>query len=467
MQRHDTDLTEGPVARQLLRVGAPMAVGILGVLAVGLADAFFLARVGRAELAAIGFVYPVIVAISAFAIGLSAGANAVLSQAMGRGAEDREVGRLALHATGFGLLVGLAGGAGFHAVSPLLFPLLGAEGAVQDRVMDYVPWWAASFPVLVATMILNAGFRAAGNGTTPAAIMVLTAVLNVALTPALVFGAGPLAPMGMAGAGIATLAARLVAGALVLALALRAGRLASGPRPLRGALTSVRRIVAIGLPAAGSRAVNPAGMALVTAAVATLGEVAVGGFGAAARIQSVALVPFFALASGLAPVVGQAWGADRTGRARAAVRLGGGFALVYGGLVGLLLWAFADPIAAAMTASAEAARYTGDYLRIVSWSLAGYGLVVAANAALAARSRSGWALGLSLARIGLVYVPLAWLGVWLMGYGGILLAAVAANLLAAFGAGVAAQANGLLGGRAPVLARPADRLAAMTGARDG
>jgi Na+-driven multidrug efflux pump len=120
-----------------------------------------------------------------------------------------------------------------------------------------------------------------------------------------------------------------------------------------------------------------------------------------------------------------------------------------------------------MTASAEAARYTGDYLRIVSWSLAGYGLVVAANAALAARSRSVWALGLSLARIGLVYVPLAWLGVWLMGYGGILLAAVAANLLAAFGAAVAAQANGLLGGRAPVLARPADRLTAMTGARDG
>ena len=78
LSRHDTvrsppsipcfmtsaDLNSGPVSRKLVQVSAPMSLGILGVLLVGLSDAFFLARLGEAQLAAIGFVYPVIVAVS-------------------------------------------------------------------------------------------------------------------------------------------------------------------------------------------------------------------------------------------------------------------------------------------------------------------------------------------------------------------------------------------------------------------
>lgn len=102
------DITRTPVARALLRISAPMSLGILGVLLIGLADAFFLARVGGTELAAIGFVYPVIVAVSAFAIGISAGANAALSQAIGRDAPPRHVARTAFHAAALGAAIGLA-----------------------------------------------------------------------------------------------------------------------------------------------------------------------------------------------------------------------------------------------------------------------------------------------------------------------------------------------------------------------
>ena len=104
MTRAARNLNDGPVAR----VSAPMSLGIFSVLAIGLADAFFLARVGGAALAAVGFVYPVIVAVSAFSVGMSAGANAALSQA--RGSDDGEdaVSRLALHACTLGLAVGLA-----------------------------------------------------------------------------------------------------------------------------------------------------------------------------------------------------------------------------------------------------------------------------------------------------------------------------------------------------------------------
>ncbi len=468
MTTENRDLTQGPVGRALLRVSAPMSLGILGVLAVGVADSFFLARVGPDELAAIGFAYPVIVAFSAFSLGMSAGANTALSQAIGRGEDDRAVARLALHALAFGLAIGLTLGLGIWAMSPLLFPVLGAEGAVLDAILVYVPWWAMSFPFLIGTMILNSAFRAEGDGFTPSAIMVLTAVLNVGLTWLLVFGYGPVPAYGMAGAGMGTLLARACGAVLVLGLAIRRRRLAAGPRPAAHLLTSIREITSVGLPAAASRAVNPMGMTIVTAAVATLGAPAVAGFGAATRIEAVALVPFFALSSGLAPVIGQAWGAGKQDRARHAARLAGLFALGYGLGVGLALAVFAGPLADFMTADGDAsADYTARYLRIVGLSLAGYGIIVATNSALTARSQAVWALGLSMGRVALIYVPLAWIGVSVFGYTGILAAAVIANILGAWGAVIAAYLNRLLPSRARSLTVPARQIARITGSPDG
>lgn len=448
MIERTSDITGTPVGRTLLKISAPMSLGILGVLLVGLADAFFLARVGETELAAIGFIYPVIVAISAFSIGMSAGANTALSQAIGRDAEDRQIAKLTLHAAGFGAVLGLSLGGLLTLAGPYLFARLGARDAVLDAVLAYLPWWAASFPILVVTMILNASFRARGDGATPAAIMVMTAVLNIALTPVLVFGLGPIEALGMAGASISTLVARALVGALALCLTMRRGQITLARCEAPSLRWLLREITSVGLPAAASRGINPAGMALVTAAVATVSEQAVAGFGAAARVQSVTLVPFFALSAGLAPVIGQAWGAERPDRAREAMRLATWFSVIYGLLAGLSLWAFADPLARVMTAKGTAAGFTAQYLRVVGWSLAGYGLLVAANAALTARSRATWALWLSLARIGVIFVPLAWVGVTLFGYAGILAAAVLANAVGAWGALSATQASDLLRARA-------------------
>ncbi|AHM05083.1 Multi antimicrobial extrusion protein [Roseibacterium elongatum DSM 19469] len=460
-------LTRTPVARALLKISAPMSLGILGVLLIGLADAYFLARVGEAELAAIGFVYPVIVAVSAFSIGMSAGANTALSQAIGREAPRPHVARMTFYATGFGAALGCAIAALLALSAPWLFAALGARGAVLDAVLAYIPWWAASFPILVVTMILNAAFRAAGDGATPSAMMVLTAVLNIALTPLFVFGWGPIAAFGMAGAGIATLIARAIAGAVVLALAIRRGRLSAARCEGPSLRASIAEMTSVGLPAALSRAINPAGMALVTAAVATVGDQAVAGFGAAARVQSVTLVPFFALSAGLAPIVGQAWGAELPDRAREAVRIGTWFAVAYGLIAGLALWVFAMPLAQLMTDSGTAAEFTAQYLGIVGWSLAGYGLVIAANAALTARSRAAWALGLSLTRIGLFYVPLAWLGVSLFGYAGILAAAVIANAMGAWLALSATQVNDLTRARWRFLTAPAAAMQRLSRPRHG
>ena len=136
MSASESALNSGPVWLRLLTVSAPMSVGILSVLSVGLADAFFLARVGEAELAAVGFVYPITVALTAFAIGISAGANAALSQALGAERDARAVARLALHALILGTVIGLILAAALWSRAEALFSMLGAEEAVLHAVLD-------------------------------------------------------------------------------------------------------------------------------------------------------------------------------------------------------------------------------------------------------------------------------------------------------------------------------------------
>lgn len=439
------DLTQGPVWKALAWVSAPMSFGILAVLSVGLADAYFLGQLGQAPLAAVGFIYPVTTALTSMSIGLSAGANAVVSQAIGRDrADDDAPVRLALHSVGLGLCLALVVAFLFSVFAPTLFAWMGAGDAALEETRAYVPFWSMSFPLLVLMMVCNAVFRAHGDGATSAAIMVLAAAVNITINPLLIFGWGPVPGLGTEGAALATLIGRAVGAGVALWYAWYSGLLTVCGKPLKGLASSLKDVIAVGLPAAGSNAINPAGMALVTAAVATLGEAAVAGFGAATRVQSVALVVLFALSAGIGPVVGQNFGADKQDRARTALKQAWGFSAVYGLVLAAGVTVFAEPIAGFFADGSEAKDYAARYLRIVSWSIMGYGILVITNAAMNARSKAAYSLGLSLSRIFVVYVPLAWLGMWLFDYTGILIAAVLANGFAIAGGVFCARATGLI-----------------------
>ncbi len=455
----DRDLNAGPVGRALATVSAPMTLGILGVLSVGLADAFFLARHSDAALAAIGFVYPVIVALVSLAIGMAAGTNTVVSQAIGKGERGAARYRLTLHAMGLAAMLSATVSLLFWLGAPYLFAAMGAKGAVLEAVLGYVPYWCLSFPPMVTGMALNAVFRAAGRSEVAATVMSLQAILNVALNPVFIFGMGPLPDLGAEGAGMATFLARSVAFVGLLGFALWRGAIRLDCAPFQDMAKSFRRIARVGVPASVSNAINPAGLAVVTAAVAVIGDAAVAGFGAAARVQSLLFVPMLALSSGIGPVVGQAWGAGNRARARDALGLSFVLCLAYGLILGVGMIFLADPIARVMTDDDGATSYTADYLRVVAWGFFGYGMLVTANAAMNARDRALWSMALSALRIGMVFIPLAWAGVWVLGYDGILAATIIANLAGAWGALVAARAVGLLRVNWGFVRLPALRLA--------
>lgn len=460
MAKGGRDLTEGPVWKAIAVMSLPMMLGILAVISTGLVDAYFLAKISPEALAAVGFVYPVTTAIASLSVGLSAGSSAIISQAIGRRDSDDDVTRRGLHALGLGLVLASLASLIFWLLDRPLFAALGAEGAVLDAALRYTPIWAMAFPFLVSMMLINAVFRAHGNGTTSAVVMMASALVNVGTTPVFILGLGPAPEMGVAGAALGTLVAMVTGSVVAFWLAWRDGILKPCEAPMRDLWRNARAVASIGAPAATSNAINPAGMALVTAAVATVGTAAVGGFGAATRVESVLAVPLLALSAGIGPVVGQNWGAQKSERAQLALRLCLWFAVGYGLAVAVVLTLFAGPIAAAFGAGEDSTEAAALYLRVVGWSLFGFGMLVTGNASLNAISRSGYAMGLSLARVLAIYVPLAWGGVMVFGYPGILGAAVVANLFGAWAVLVAGRATGLLSRDLPGVIGAARRLPA-------
>ncbi|WP_135506667.1 MATE family efflux transporter [Roseovarius aestuariivivens] len=439
----DRNLNEGPVWRALIATSAPMTLGILGVLSVGIADAFFLARSSEAALAAIAFIFPVITTLTSLSIGLAAGTNTVVSQAIGEGESDAGRYRMTLHAMALAALLSTAAALVFYLIAPGFFALMGAKDKVLQEAISYVPYWCLGFPFLVTGMSLNAVFRAAGRAEVAATVMVIQSVMNVVLDPIFIFGWGIVPEMSTQGAGVATGLARILGFLGLLIYAVKTGAIRLDCNPLRNVMSSFKHIARIGAPASISNAINPAGMAIVTAAVAVVGDAAVAGFGAAGRVQSLVIVPLLALSSGIGPVIGQAWGAQDTTRACKALRVVFLWCLCIGLSLSALVALFANPIANVMTNGDSAADYAALYLRIAGWGFFAYGIVITANAAMNARDKALYSMGVSVFRVFALTVPFVWVGVWTAGYTGVLLGVLSANILGAFCAIVVCRLVGL------------------------
>ena len=74
-------------------------------------------------------------------------------------------------------------------------------------------------------------------------------------------------------------------------------------------LASARAVLHVGAPAAGTNVIIPVSTGVVVWMLATHGEATVAGFGAATRVESLALVIFYAMSSMIGPFAGQNHGA--------------------------------------------------------------------------------------------------------------------------------------------------------------
>lgn len=424
------DLTSGPVRGHLMHLGAPMVLGIIAVMAISLADAWFVGQLGLEPLAAISFTFPVVFSIASVAIGLGAGAASVVSRAIGTGDRHR-VERLATDSLILSVLVvAVLSTLGWFTIRPL-FSLMGAEGQVLDYIVEYMQIWYLGMPFLVVPMVANSLIRADGDSRIPSLMMVFAAIANIGLNPIFIFGIGPVPEMGIQGAAVATVIARALSMVLALIIVFR-HRLVTLERPAWQELTqSWLQIAQVGLPAALSNVINPVSVGIITAALARLGPEVVAGFGVATRVETLAAIPMLALSSAIGPIAGQNWGRGQRDRVRDTLLDCYRFNVLWAVIMALFFWLFGEQVVAWFTDEPAVQEVMVQYLWVVPISLAGYGAVICAGAAFNAIGRAFVGMGFYLVRSGLFYVPMGVVASLFLPAYGVFVALALANIVSA------------------------------------
>ena len=427
----NTQLTSGSTARHLVRMTVPMFVGISSMIVASMIDIIYIGWLGSLELAAISFTFPLVMGLVTLSMGVGVGAASIIARLAGQG-DHRQLQQLATHALLLAGLLVAALSVLMYAFQEPLFRLLGADESVLPLIMEYMGIWIAGQPLFTLPMVATMMMRATGHARAPAWVMGGSAILQVGLAPALIFGLpGHWDGLGLAGAAWAFVASRGVTFLIAIGLLLRLRLLDLRTMSAGAVWASWREVLAIGIPSAMNNLIGPVSLAITVALLASHSHAVVAGFGVASRVESLATMILMALSASTGPFVGQNWGARRYARIHEAHRLAYRFALGYGVGVCIVLALWGKPLASLIVDDQAVVAATYAYLLIVPVTYGLLGVSMIAGATFTALGKPIPTLVLSLGRMVVFYLPLALAGDRLFGFVGIYGAAALANLLIA------------------------------------
>lgn len=417
------------MAGHLRTMALPMVWGLLATMSFNAVDTFFVAQLGGDPLAAMAFTFPVIMVVSSIAIGLGAGASSAVARAMGAG-DERQVRRLVTDAISLATLIAVAVSVvGWFTIDPL-FLALGATPELLPLIGDYMKIWYMSAPFLVVPMIALSTLRALGYPQIQGSLMVAAAILNAVLDPLLIFGLWGFPRLEIQGAALASLITRILTLIAVFVVLQRRFSVLVNPFARWPLLRrSWAELFHVGLPAVVSNLIIPIASGIIIKLVAAYGVAAVAAVGITARIEPIALIVFYALSGVVGPFSGQNKGAGNYDRVFETLRVMIIFSLGFGLLLAVLLRFGAVHVAQAFNESPEVLAVVQLYMSIVPISYGAYGLVMSINAMFNGLGFPFPGLAISFLRVLGVFLPLAWLGMWLWELQGLFIATATANCL--------------------------------------
>ena len=324
--------TQGSTMRHVAVMTATGGVGLMALFLVDAANLFYISLLGQQELAAaIGFAGTVQFFMISVSIGLSIGATALVSRAVGAGERGRARRLAASSMVSLVAALGIVAALVWLARGEVL-TLLGARGETHAIASRFLAIVLPGMPLLGIGMVSSGLLRSVGDARRAMWVTLGGGLIAAALDPLFIFGFG----LGVDGAAVVSLIARASTATIGLAGALGVHRMVARPRAAH-VVRDARQLFSIGGPAVATQVSTPVGMAYLTTLMAAHGDEAVAGWAVVGRMTALAFGGIFALSGAVGPILGQNLGAGRPDRIRAAYRDALIFAGAYVGVVWVLL----------------------------------------------------------------------------------------------------------------------------------
>lgn len=294
-----------------IRLAIPLVAQQLGFQLMGTVDAALLGRYNDTALAAAGVGNNLLFAISSVGLGVVMGLDSVVPQAVGAGRRDD-----ARRALGAGLRLAILIGLGCTLVvlgTPVILAIAGVPADVASDARVYIDLRAVGIVPFLLSIALRS-YLAAHNVTRPLIAAVLAGnVANALLDLVLIYGAGPVPALGVAGAALATVSVQIA----IVGIYFAGVRAIDGdtPRPA-STRADLSQILRYGWPIGGHLFAEIGIFGLATVLAAHMGKLPAAAHSIALNLSSITFSVTVGIGAATSVRVGHAIGAGDRALAR-------------------------------------------------------------------------------------------------------------------------------------------------------
>ncbi|HME80780.1 MAG TPA: MATE family efflux transporter [Candidatus Eremiobacteraceae bacterium] len=390
----------------------PLVLSNILQSASGTVNAVFIGRlIGVDGLAAVSTLFPILFLLIGFLIGFSSGSTVLIGQAYGS-KDDHKLKLVAGTSITATFLLGCISAAVGIIFAKEMLQLLGTPSNILADAIAYAHVIFAMLPLLFVYFAYISFMRGTGDSTTPFVALLLTTILSVLITPALILGWFGLPHLGVVSAAWAGLVANTL-GLIGLLIYLRAIR-----HPLALDAETVHdlkinwpifvQIVRIGVPTGIQVIMVSLAELAVISFVNRFGSHATAAYGAVNQIVS--YVQFPAISIGItASIFGaQAIGANRDDLLAKVVRSGVGLNYIIGGTLITLCYIFKREIVGWFLTDQATLEVAVRLLAITLWSYLLFGNAAILSGIMRASGTVIVPTAISIAAIWGVEVPVAY-----------------------------------------------------------
>ena len=347
------DHTEGSTLKNIFRMGVPSAIGFFAANLYDFIDTLWVAKLGPSHVAAIAIFaafYWVVSSVNQLA---GTGSVSIISQNYGNKDYDRTEAAIKETFLLKWVLAIFFGALGLIFLDDVLLLLgataepIGGNGmSVLELARRYgtIQFFGLGFSMCAFTNYT--ALRGVGNPQMAMYLMVASVILNIVLDPFLIFGWWIFPEMGIEGAALASVISYTASffGGLAIFYSGKANVKLNlrGKIPIK--LKTLYRIIKIGAPSGINSVSFSLSRTIVLAFVATISTEAVAAYSIGMKVSALSIMILVGLGLGLAALIGQLLGAEKTDRAKKTAFQAIGVALIITITIALLTIIFAGPI---------------------------------------------------------------------------------------------------------------------------
>ena len=370
MSNENVELMRGDPSIAVRKLAIPIMISMLLTASYNIIDGIWVAGLGQAAIAGIGFVTPIFMILNGVSVGLGNGATSSISRFVG--AHNKEnASRSATHSLVIFTIASVI------LTIVLLFiqePLLVAYGASGTSLQEALKYATPLFLGLFAFMFSNGAsgiLRGEGDMKRAMYAVIVSVVLNTILDPVFIYYLG----LGSAGASLATIVSSTMSAFVILywILIKKDTYVDVHLKGFEFDRSITMDILKVGIPSSMDMFVMSLAMSMYLIFISSIGgEYAIAAFTSGQRLYLFAIMPLTAIASAVAAVVGSSYGARDIQKLSVAHNYGVKFGILFGTTVTVILIVFATPLATLFAYTPETSTLVPEitrFLQIASLAL--------------------------------------------------------------------------------------------------